>query len=50
MTYGREVYWLCRISIARSTAGIRMGKALAGPGTARNINTVQRLAGKYPPD
>jgi uncharacterized protein (DUF1697 family) len=46
--HGREVYWLCRINLARSDAGTQMGKVLKMPGTSRNINTLRRLAAKYP--
>jgi uncharacterized protein (DUF1697 family) len=45
----REVYWLARKNIAESTismAGVE--KALQTPVTFRNINTVRRLAAKYP--
>jgi len=47
--HGREVYWLARKSIAESTiTGARIEKALQTPVTFRNINTVRRLAAKYP--
>lgn len=47
--HGREVYWLARKKIAESTiTGAALEKALQVPVTFRNINTVQRLAAKYP--
>ncbi len=47
--HGREVYWLARKSIAESTiSGAGIEKALQTPVTFRNINTVRRLAVKYP--
>lgn len=49
-TWGRQLYWLCRTSIARSRAGIQMAKVLAMPGTSRNINTLRRLAKIYMTD
>lgn len=46
---GREVYWLARKSIAEATiTGASIEKALGTPVTFRNINTVRRLATKYP--
>ena len=48
--HGREVYWLARKNISESSissAGIE--KALQTGVTFRNINTVRRLAAKYPP-
>jgi uncharacterized protein (DUF1697 family) len=47
--HGREVYWLARKSIAKSTiTGASIEKALQTPVTFRNINTVRRLAARYP--
>ena len=47
--HGREVYWLARKSIAESTiTGAGVEKALQTPVTFRNINTLRRLAAKYP--
>jgi uncharacterized protein (DUF1697 family) len=47
--HGREVYWLARNSIAESTiSGAGIEKALQTPVTFRSINTVRRLAAKYP--
>jgi uncharacterized protein (DUF1697 family) len=46
---GREVYWLARKNIAEATiTGAAVEKALQQPVTFRNINTVRRLAAKYP--
>ena len=46
---GREIYWLARRSIAESTISMAaIEKALQTPLTFRNINTVRRLAAKYP--
>ena len=45
----REVYWLARKNIAEaSITGAAIEKALQTPVTFRNINTVRRLAAKYP--
>jgi uncharacterized protein (DUF1697 family) len=47
--HGREVYWLARRSIAEATiTGAAIEKALQTAVTFRNINTVRRLATKYP--
>jgi len=47
--HGREVYWLARKNIAESSiTGAAVEKALQTPVTFRNINTVRRLAVKYP--
>jgi uncharacterized protein (DUF1697 family) len=46
---GREIYWLARKNIAESTISMAaIEKAAATPLTFRNINTVRRLAAKYP--
>ena len=46
---GREVYWLARRNIAEaSITGAAIEKALQTPVTFRNINTLRRLAAKYP--
>jgi uncharacterized protein (DUF1697 family) len=46
---GREVYWLARKNISEaSITGAAIEKALQTPVTFRNINTVRRLAAKYP--
>jgi len=47
VVHGRELYWQCNKSFRESTvAGPRLEKAVAGPATFRNINTVRRLAGR----
>ena len=47
--HGREIYWLARNNIAESTISMaKMEKALQTPVTFRNVNTVRRLAAKYP--
>jgi uncharacterized protein (DUF1697 family) len=44
----REVYWLCRGSVARpSFSPSKFDRALGTPGTARNVTTVCKLAAKY---
>jgi uncharacterized protein (DUF1697 family) len=49
--HGREVYWLARKNIAEaSITGAAIEKALQTPVTFRNINTLRRLAAKYPVD
>ncbi len=46
----REVYWLRRTSLTDSAiSGALIEKTLKMPTTIRNINTVKRLAAKYPP-
>jgi len=46
--HGRELYWQCRKSFSESTvAGPRLEKALHGPATFRNVNTVRRLAARF---
>ena len=45
---GREVYWLARNGMGRSTiTGAQLERALAAPTTMRNLNTVHRLLAKY---
>jgi len=47
---GREVYWLCRVKQSESTfSNAVFEKALGLTATWRGINTLQRLAAKYPP-
>jgi uncharacterized protein (DUF1697 family) len=47
---GGELFWLRRGPFAESTlGGSVLEKALAGPMTLRNVNTVRKLAAKYPP-
>jgi uncharacterized protein (DUF1697 family) len=44
-----EVYWLARKNIAEATiTSAQMEKVLQTPLTFRNVNTVRRLAAKYP--
>lgn len=45
--HGREIYWLARLGIGRSTAARAIEKLLAGQGTVRNINTVRKIAERY---
>jgi uncharacterized protein (DUF1697 family) len=46
----REIYWLRRVSIAdRAFPSPPLERILAAPVTMRNMNTVQRIAAKYPP-
>ena len=48
---GREVWWLGRKGMGRSTvSGARLEKALGMPTTLRNLNTIDRLLAKYPPN
>lgn len=45
---GREYYWLCRVSILETQVKwAAMGKTFSQLSTARNMNTVRRLAAKY---
>ena len=44
----REVYWLCRTMMSRSTfSGALLEKTLGMPATMRNATTVRKLAAKY---
>ncbi len=46
---GREIYWLCTTTSMESIiSGATLEKALGQPATLRNVNTVRRLAAKYP--
>ncbi|MCA1595681.1 MAG: DUF1697 domain-containing protein [Chloroflexi bacterium] len=49
---GREIYWLCRTSVARSAVGAALQKLTPSSGhlsgTMRNITTVRRLSARYP--
>jgi uncharacterized protein (DUF1697 family) len=46
---GREVWWLCAVPSTESIiSGATIEKALGQPATLRNLNTVRRLAEKYP--
>lgn len=45
----REIYWACRARQSESTfSNAVLERALRRPATWRNLNTVQRLAAKYP--
>jgi uncharacterized protein (DUF1697 family) len=47
--HGREVYWLCKTKQSDSKfSNARFEKALNARATWRNVNTVARLAAKYP--
>lgn len=47
---GREVYWLCRRRQSESKlSNASLEKLLGVRSTMRGMNTVQRLAAKYPP-
>lgn len=46
---GRELYWLVRTLASESkVSGASFEKALGGAVTLRNVNTIRRLAAKYP--
>jgi uncharacterized protein (DUF1697 family) len=46
---GRELYWLCAVpSMESIISGTTLEKVLGQPATLRNVNTVRRLAAKYP--
>jgi uncharacterized protein (DUF1697 family) len=46
---GREVYWRCAVPSSESLiSGATLEKVLGQPATLRNMNTVRRLAAKYP--
>jgi uncharacterized protein (DUF1697 family) len=46
--HGREAYWLCRVPHTETKVSAKkFERALGGPVTWRNINTVVRLAAKY---
>lgn len=47
---GREIYWFCAVPSVQSIgSGGKLEKAVGLAATFRNINTVRRLAEKYPP-
>ena len=48
--HGREVYWLCRTKLSESPLFAKglVEKALGKPATSRNVNTVMKMAAKYP--
>jgi uncharacterized protein (DUF1697 family) len=49
-THGREIYWLCQTRQGESTfSNVSMEKRLGIRATFRGINTIVRLAAKYPP-
>ena len=46
---GRELYWMCATPSRESIiSGATLEKVLGQPATLRNVNTVRRLAVKYP--
>jgi uncharacterized protein (DUF1697 family) len=46
---GRELFWLCAVPSMQSIiSGATLEKVLGQPTTLRNVNTVRRLAAKYP--
>jgi uncharacterized protein (DUF1697 family) len=46
--HGREAYWLCRVSQLETKVNAKkFERAIAGPVTWRNINTIVRLAKTY---
>ncbi|MGA9121526.1 MAG: DUF1697 domain-containing protein [Bacteroidota bacterium] len=48
--HGREIYWLCQKKQSESTfSNVSFEKALGIRATFRGINTIQKLAQKYPP-
>jgi uncharacterized protein (DUF1697 family) len=51
VVHDRELYWHIRGRMADSTLGAPVFEKALGsvPATVRNLNTVQRLASKYPP-
>lgn len=47
-TYGREVYWLCRVKQSQSKfSGVDMERKLGIQTTFRSANTIQRIVAKY---
>ena len=48
--HGREIYWLCRKGQSDSTfSNAAMERKLRISATFRGMNTIRRLAEKYPP-
>lgn len=48
-THRREIYWLCRTNMIDSSfSGALLEKTIGMRATMRNLNTIRRLAGKYP--
>jgi uncharacterized protein (DUF1697 family) len=46
--HGREAYWLCQVSQTETKVNAKkFERAIAGPVTWRNTNTIVRLAKKY---
>jgi uncharacterized protein (DUF1697 family) len=46
---GRELYWMCAVPSTESIiSGATLEKVLGQPATLRNVNTIRRLAAKYP--
>ena len=49
LVVGREVYWRCAVPSMKSImSGNTLEKMLAQPATLRNVNTLRRLADRYP--
>jgi hypothetical protein len=47
--HGREVYWLCKKRQGESTfSNLRFEKFVKARTTFRGVNTIARLAAKYP--
>ncbi len=47
---GREVYWLCQTKQSESTfSNVLFERALGKRATFRGMNTIRKLAAKYPP-
>jgi uncharacterized protein (DUF1697 family) len=47
--HGRELYWRCAVpSMESIISGAVLEKVLGQPATLRNVNTIRRLAAKYP--
>jgi uncharacterized protein (DUF1697 family) len=47
--HGRELYWRCAVPSTESiVSGAVLEKVLGQLATLRNVNTIRRLAGKYP--
>jgi uncharacterized protein (DUF1697 family) len=47
--HGRELYWCCAVpSMESIVSGAVLEKVLGQPATLRNVNTIRRLAAKYP--
>ena len=47
--YGRELYWLCQKKQSDSTfSNVVLEKTLGRSSTIRGVNTIQKIAAKYP--